>query len=143
MASMQTIQQKAKVSAQKIREMGKRSEQIDGIVDTIEEIASQTNLLALNAAIEAARVESKGEKTVETTLQQHMLGVVSLVADMLATGRELDSKILGDLARQARVDSFTIANSDGVIFASNDPGSVGFRFSDDPHQEFIRLSETP
>jgi methyl-accepting chemotaxis protein len=133
--SIQTIQQQVGGAAQKIREMGERSEQIDEIVETIEEIASQTNLLALNAAIEAARVESKGEKTVENILQQHLLGVVSLVADMLATGRELDSKILSDLARQARVEAFTIADSDGVIFASNDPGSVGFRFSEDPRQE--------
>jgi|GEM_PF-1103018 Methyl-accepting chemotaxis protein len=134
-ASMQTIRQKAGVSAQKIREMGERSEQIDGIVETIKEIASQTNLLALNAAIEAARVESRGEKTVENILQQHMLGVVSLVADILASGREVDSKDLVDLAQRARVEAFCFTDSDGIIVASSDPNSLGFRFSEDLHNE--------
>ena len=59
---MRSIKTKVGLSAQKVREMGQRSEQIGVIVGTINEIASQTNLLALNAAIEAARVESKGEK---------------------------------------------------------------------------------
>ncbi len=44
---METIQAKVALSAQKVQEMGTRSEQIGVIVDTIEDIASQTNLLAL------------------------------------------------------------------------------------------------
>ncbi|MCW2984814.1 MAG: methyl-accepting chemotaxis protein [Conexibacter sp.] len=38
-----------------IRDLGSKSEQIGGIVDTITTIAEQTNRLALNAAFEAAR----------------------------------------------------------------------------------------
>jgi methyl-accepting chemotaxis protein len=43
-----------------IRELGRKSEEIGTIVDTIAGIAQQTNLLALNAAIEAARAGEHG-----------------------------------------------------------------------------------
>lgn len=47
-------------SAKIIGQLGKRSEQITAIVNTISGIAAQTNLLALNAAIEAARAGDQG-----------------------------------------------------------------------------------
>jgi methyl-accepting chemotaxis protein len=58
---MRSIQAKVGLSAQKVQEMGKRSDQIGIIIETIDEIASQTNLLALNAAIEAARAGEHGK----------------------------------------------------------------------------------
>jgi len=60
-AGMEIIKTKVDVSASKVKEMGRRSEQIGVIVELIDEIASQTNLLALNAAIEAARAGEHGK----------------------------------------------------------------------------------
>ncbi|MFA9272151.1 MAG: methyl-accepting chemotaxis protein [Baekduiaceae bacterium] len=57
MVEVRTASQQA---AEAIGELGAKSEQIGGIVDTITTIAEQTNLLALNAAIEAARAGEQG-----------------------------------------------------------------------------------
>jgi methyl-accepting chemotaxis protein len=61
LSGMQSIRQKVSVSADKVEEMGRRSEEIGKILETIEDISSQTNLLALNAAIEAARAGEAGK----------------------------------------------------------------------------------
>jgi hypothetical protein len=47
----------------------------------------------------------------------------------------LDSNDLTALARLAQVEDFCISDEDGVIFATNKPGSMGFRFSDNLRQE--------
>ena len=57
---MKNIEVQVMSSSKVIGELGKRSDEIGQIVETISGIAGQTNLLALNAAIEAARAGEHG-----------------------------------------------------------------------------------
>ena len=57
---MKNITEQVSASAKVVGELGKRSDEIGQIVETISGIAAQTNLLALNAAIEAARAGEHG-----------------------------------------------------------------------------------
>ena len=57
---MGNISQQVRQTADRVRDLGAKGQEIGAIVETIDEIAEQTNLLALNAAIEAARAGEQG-----------------------------------------------------------------------------------
>ena len=57
---MRKISDAVQSSSAIVEDLGKQSDQITSIVNTIKEIADQTHLLALNAAIEAARAGEQG-----------------------------------------------------------------------------------
>ncbi|MEZ4633998.1 MAG: methyl-accepting chemotaxis protein [Caldilineaceae bacterium] len=58
LTGMKAISRSTQQAVQRMAEMGDRSREIGGIVESISDIAERTNLLALNAAIEAARAEN-------------------------------------------------------------------------------------
>uniref|UniRef100_UPI003753E48D methyl-accepting chemotaxis protein n=1 Tax=Armatimonas sp. TaxID=1872638 RepID=UPI003753E48D len=58
--SMHRIEEQMGAFSSKVEDLGGKSDQIGGIVGTINSIARQTNLLALNATIEAARAREHG-----------------------------------------------------------------------------------
>jgi twitching motility protein PilJ len=59
-SGMDQLRQNVQAGAKKMKNLGDRSMEITGIVDTIGRISEQTNMLALNAAIEAARAGEHG-----------------------------------------------------------------------------------
>ena len=58
---MEQSQEKMNLMMQAVQKIKETSEQVVGIIQTIEEIADQTNLLSLNASIEAARAGEAGK----------------------------------------------------------------------------------
>lgn len=58
---LSAVTQTVSYATDSIQKLGKRSEEIGGIITVISDIAEQTNLLALNAAIEAARAGEQGK----------------------------------------------------------------------------------
>ncbi|HRE92578.1 MAG TPA: methyl-accepting chemotaxis protein, partial [Myxococcota bacterium] len=60
--AMATIRRQVDLIVQQMLDLGKRSQQIGGILDIINELADQTNILSINATIEAAGAGEHGRR---------------------------------------------------------------------------------
>ncbi|MGE8000927.1 methyl-accepting chemotaxis protein [Lysinibacillus sp. NPDC093190] len=115
------VTQTVSYATDSIQKLGKRSEEIGGIITVITGIAEQTNLLALNAAIEAARAGEQGKgfavvaSEVRQLAEQSSLAsgqITNLINDIQAetsvTVRTMESNLL------AVEEQVTIINKGGT-----------------------------
>lgn len=111
--SMQRIEKSVSDTWQIVEQLGKNSDQIDGVIDLIDDIASRVNILALNAAIEATRAGEFGQGFMVVASEVRKLArntaeatkeVTELVEDVKASIAQVE-KVMGDGLKRVRKSS--------------------------------------
>ena len=125
---MASINKTVALSATTVDDLGRRSQEIGKIVDTISNIASQTNLLALNAAIEAARAGDAGRG-------------FSVVADEIRKLAEQTNRETGKISGLIS----TIQNKVEMVKNGRDrikeKVTTGYKLAEDSRSNMLKITE--
>jgi methyl-accepting chemotaxis protein len=100
-----------------ITDLAKQTQEVGGILKSINDIADQTNLLALNAAIEAARAGEQGRGFAVVADEVRLLS--SRTASSVTTIRDLLGKLTQNVDSAVRLmdQAVTKANNSAVLTA--------------------------
>ena len=122
---MKNIAEQVSSSAEIIGELGKRSNEVGQIVETISDIAGQTNLLALNAAIEAAHAGENGKGFAVVAEE------VRKLAEQSAAATENISKLIATIQKDtaSAVKSIELGNQ-SVAAGTKSVAETGAAFKD-------------
>jgi methyl-accepting chemotaxis protein len=127
--AMEAVRSSSIEATEAIRELGEKSEQITGIVETITGIAEQTNLLALNAAIEAARAGEQGRG----------FAVVAEEVRKLAEESQQAAASIAELIGEIRRETDKAV---GVVEDSATRTQDGVETVDQARESFVRIGES-
>ena len=119
--SMEQIKERAQTSANRILELGERSQQIGQVLSIINSIADQTKILALNAAIEAARAgeAGKGFSVVAAEIRKLAESVVESTREIEAIMTEIQSAA-GALVLSAEQEMREVQGGVDLAHVTND-----------------------
>ncbi len=103
-----------KVLVDNINDVGQRSSEIEGFIDTINSIARQTNLLSLNASIEAARAgeNGRGFAVVAEEIRQ-------LADESMQAGKNI-KKIVENIVETTQKTTDSAKEAETIVYAQAD-----------------------
>ncbi len=128
-----TVTQTVTYATESIQNLGKRSEEIGGIITVITNIADQTNLLALNASIEAARAGEQGKG----------FAVVAAEVGKLAEQSRLASGQITELINDIQAEtSVTVRTMESNLQAVEEQVMIIAKGGEALEEIVVRVSET-
>lgn len=104
--------QKTQEDAEIIKKLGEQTQKINGILSTIQDIASQTNLLALNAAIEAARAGEHGRGF--AVVADEVRALASRTSDSAKEISEMISGVQNDVQKASTSITQTVSEMETI-----------------------------